>query len=116
MRILVPGLNATYTLKLDGNLTVNSLELIAILVTLRWANRNKLETIVIQTPCINSGKGQILREISIIISKKVDRNIDWCQSHCNVAGNEMADKAAKQAMDNGTVYSQRSLPHHKKVK
>ena len=27
----------------------------------------------------------------------VDLNIDWCPSHCNVAGNEMADKAAKQA-------------------
>ena len=83
---VVPDLLGTYTFKLDGNLTVFSSEL------LRWANRNKLEKLVIFTDSLssvqsmNSGKSrtrqdvpdQILREISIILNKEVDLDIDWC--------------------------------------
>ena len=106
---MVPELNATYKFKLDDNLTVYSSGLIAILMALRWANRNKLEKLVIYrlpefSTKQNSGKSrtrqdvldQILREISIIVNKKVDINKDWCPSHCNVAGNEMTDEAAKR--------------------
>ena len=84
-------------------------------MALRWAKKNKLEKFVILTDSlssvqsITSGKSrtrqdildQILREIGKILNIGLDINIDWCPSHCNVAGNEMADIAAKQAMDTG---------------
>ena len=124
---VIPEFNATYKFKLNDHLTVYSAELVAILMALRWANKNKLDNIVILTDSLssvqslNSGKSktrqdildQILREISLILDKKVTLNIDWCPSHCNVAGNEMADKAAKQAMDNGNVV--KLLPTAKEV-
>ena len=46
---VVPELNATYKCKLDDDLRVYSSELIAILMALRWANRNKQEKLVILT-------------------------------------------------------------------
>ena len=96
-------------------------------MSLKWANKNNLDKIEIFTDSLSSvqslypGKSrsrqdildQILREISLILNKKVDLNIDWCLLHCNVAGNEMADKAAKQAMDNGKVI--KLLPTAKEV-
>ena len=106
---------AKYKFKLDGNLTVYTSELLAILMALRWAKKNKLVKFVILTDSlssvqsINSGKSrtrqdildQILRDICKILDIGLDINIDWCPSHCNVASNEMADIAAKQAMDTG---------------
>ena len=41
------------------------------------------------------------REISILLNKEEELNIDLCPSHCSVAGNEMACKAAKQTMEYG---------------
>ena len=112
---VIPEFNAKYKFKLDGNLTVYTSELLAILMALRWAKKNKLEKFVILTDSlssvqsINSEKSrtrqdildQIIREIGKILDLGRDINIDWCPSHCNVAGNEMADIAAKQAMDTG---------------
>ena len=112
---VIPEFNAKYKFKLDGNLTVYTSELLAILMALRWAKKNKLEKFVVLTDSlssvqsINSGKSrtrqdildQIIREIGKILNLGLDINIDWCPSHCNVAGNEMADIAAKQAMDTG---------------
>ena len=40
-------------------------------------------------------------EISDIIQLGIILNIDWCPSHCNITGNELADTEVKKAIKSG---------------
>ena len=51
---VIPEFNAKYKFKLDKNMTVYTSELLAILMALRWAKKNKLEKFVILTDSLSS--------------------------------------------------------------
>ena len=47
---VIPEFNATYKFKLNDHLTVYSAELVAILMALRWANKNKANSTNLYPP------------------------------------------------------------------
>ena len=113
--MVVPELGLSYGFKLNQHLTVYATELIAILKALEWIKYNKPDHVVILTDSlssiqsIDSGKSrtrpdllaQVLINISDIIQLGIVLHIDWCPSHCNIIGNELADIEAKKATKSG---------------
>ena len=113
--MVVPELGLSYGFKLNQHLTVYATELIAILTAFEWIKNNKPDHVIILTDSlssiqsIDSGKSrtrpdllaQVLIEISDIIQLGIILHIDWCPSHCNIIGNELADIEAKKATKSG---------------
>ena len=113
--MVVPELGLSYGFKLNQHLTVYATELIAILKALEWIKYNKPDHVVILTislssiQSIDSGKSrtrpdllaQVLINISDITQLGIVLHIDWCPSHCNIIGNELADIEAKKATKSG---------------
>ena len=109
--MVVPELGLSYGFKLNQHLTVYAIELIAILKALEWIKYNKPDHVVILTDSLSSiqsidmGKSRtrpdllakVLIEISDIIHLGITLHIDWCTSHCDIIGNELADIEAKKA-------------------
>ena len=113
--LVVPELGLKFGYKLDKNLTVYATEMVAILKALEWIKHNRPDHVVILTDSlssiqsIDSGKSrtrpdllaQILINISEIINLDINLYIDWCPSHCDINGNELADTKAKEAANSG---------------
>ena len=111
--MVVPELGLSYGFKLNQHLTVYATELIDILKALEWIKYNKPDHVVILTDSlssiqsIDSGKSrtrpdllaQVLINISDIIQLGIVLHIDWCPSHCNITGNELADIEAKKQLN-----------------
>ena len=113
--MVVPELGLKYGYKLDKNLTVYATEMVAILKTLEWIKHHRPDHVVILTDSlssiqsIDSGKSRtrpdllakLLINISEIINLDINLYIDWCPSHCDISGNELADIKAKEAAYSG---------------
>lgn len=59
---------------------------------------------VIQALTGNKWKSKIILDIvKYIMTKKIQLHLWWCKSHIGIPGNELADKAAKDASDTGIL-------------
>ena len=111
----IPSIRHTQTYKLNEHLSIYTAELIAIQQALNWIIDNKPPKAAIITDSlsaltsIKTGHSNTRKDITdhlqILISQALNEGInlilDWCPSHCNITGNELADKAAKQALTTG---------------
>lgn len=111
----IPEINYTNRFKLNKNITIFSAELTAIIEALKWIKENKPQKVVILTDSLSAIQTlqvkqcnsrpdlilQILELIDQVIKNETILNIDWCPSHCNIAGNDKADEAAKIGSSTG---------------
>ena len=115
----IPEFQLTRKFKLNGQLSIFSAELTAIIEALKWVNTERPDKVVILTDSLSSirsirsgnsnSRPDLLIQINQLIDSIIRANIilymDWCPSHCNVIGNDLADEAAKA----GSSYG-RALP------
>ena len=113
----IPEYQLTRFFKLNGRVSIFSAELTAIIEALKWIRDNQPDKVVILTDSLSSiwalqsGKSNSRPDLIIKISSLIDevlRNktilyLDWCPSHCNIIGNDMADEAAKLGSSKGSV-------------
>ena len=125
---VIPTLNVTRKFKLHPDLTVYTAELIAIQNALQWILENNLDfkTAILTDSLsaiqsIQSGKSKtrqdildhVLYLIHCIIKRGLTIDIDWVPSHCNIHENELADAAAKSALNTGKSIN--LLPSHQEI-
>ena len=118
----------TRKFKLHPDLTVYTAEHIAIQKALQWILENNLDfkTSILTDSLsaiqsIQSGKSKtrqdildhVLYRIHCIIKRGLILDIDWVPSHCNIQENELADAAAKSALNTGKSIN--LLPSHQEI-
>ena len=117
----IPQYHITRKFKLNGQLSIFSAELTAIIEALKWVNAEKPDRVVILTDSLSSirairsgnsnSRPDLLIQINQLVDSIIRANIiiymDWCPSHCNVTGNDLADEAAKAGSSFGRELSLR---------
>ena len=112
---VIPELKITRSFKLGGDLSIFSAELVAIIEALKWVKENKPDKVVILTDSLSSIRAlksgnsnsrpdlilQVNTLVDAIVRENVILNMDWCPSHCNIVGNDLADEAAKTGSTHG---------------
>ena len=105
----IPDYQLCRSFKLNNNASIFSAELTAIIEALKWIRTNRPEKVVILTDSLSSiralrsgnsnSRPDLITKINLliddIIRNKIILYLDWCPSHCNILGNDMADEAAK---------------------
>ena len=105
----IPEFHLTRKFKLNGHLSIFSAELTAIIEALKWILSEKPDRVVILTDSLSSIRSiqsgnshsrpdliiQVNQLVDSVIRAKVILYMDWCPSHCNIFGNDLADEAAK---------------------
>ncbi|MCG8096109.1 MAG: reverse transcriptase-like protein, partial [Candidatus Thiodiazotropha endolucinida] len=116
---VIPSYRYSEKLKLNKDISIFSAELTAIIKALTWIRDNKPENVVILTDSLSAiqamkgldskSRPDMIMEINNLIDEilvhKIILNIDWCPSHCNVSGNEMADEAAGAGAQHGKPHN-----------
>ena len=117
----IPEFQLTRKFKLNGQLSIFSAELTAIIEALKWVNTERPDKVVILSDSLSSirsirsgnsnSRPDLLIQINQLIDSIIRANIilymDWCPSHCNVIGNDLADEAAKAGSSYGRALSLR---------
>lgn len=113
--------NFKLSLRLENTVCTMSAELEAILIALKYLERNQIEGAVILTDSksgcevIRSQLLEVERDepIQIIIEKATSQHtcIQWIPGHVGLAGNEIADNLAKAGLHSDEIVSNRILPH-----
>jgi ribonuclease HI len=114
----IPELNYVKTCKLNDGISTFSAELHAILEACEYFNNLSIlpPNIVIISDsksvlqALNAGgtknrfptQKHVLYIINEILSKNINLSLLWVPSHCNIRGNEIADRFAKKASSTGT--------------
>ena len=116
--LVIPALKVTKSYKLNKGISIYSAEMFAILQACSYINdlpnppsaaiiltdsKSSLQTLCNQR---RDSRQELQKEIQHlthqIITKGTDLTMHWIPSHCGIAGNEMADRAAKMAATIGT--------------
>ena len=112
---VIPSLDIREGFKCNSNLSIFTTEFIAIEHAINWITENNIPDSIIFTDSLSSvqallvGKSRIRPDkinqiLTLLDSAKSKGNviqIVWIPSHVGIAGNEMADFTAKNAMING---------------
>jgi len=111
------GVQASANVRISDNSTIIQAELTAILTALYIARQLGYFSITIHTDSLSAihllqqrtetDHKLLLKHIKKLLyefSEKGHVIINWVPSHVNIKGNELADKAAKDALENHTVF------------
>ena len=127
---VIPSLNVTRKYKLNENLTVlvYTADIIAIQKALQWILDNKFDFKMVilsdslsAIQSIHSGKSRtrqdvldhVLYLIHCVLKRGIKVDIDWVPSHCSIDENDLADVAAKSALNTGKIVD--LLPTHQEI-
>ena len=111
----IQSYQVTRKFKLNGNVSIFTAELTAIIEALKWVDQHKPDKVVILTDSLSSiraiksgnsnSRSDLLVQVNMLIDQvlraKTILYMDWCPSHCNVLGNDMTDIAAKEGSFKG---------------
>ena len=123
---VVPELKIKKQYRLPDNKSIHSAELIAILMVIEWLEDVRpLSTVILVDSMSalqsiqskeqkNDIVSDILFKLTILKYQGLDISFEWVPSHVNIAGNEMADKAAKRALDDPINIQVNYTPKEKK--
>ena len=112
---VIPALKYEFCARLSDNACVFDAELMGILKALQWLDSNPPFQCVILSDSLSAiqaiGSGEKLSaliceiryNVFMLQNKGVDISFAWIPSHVGIKGNELADKAAKSALNHSRV-------------
>jgi ribonuclease HI len=114
--LYVPSTNLKRSARLTDHISVYSTELFAIVTALFWSVSNNIKESVIFTDSLSSLKAiekadfksnHIIIDIYVILKRMFDKgfrvSLCWVPAHVGIAGNEVADGLAKEALDKEVI-------------
>ena len=124
--VVVPSKRIGFNRRTSDNLSVYTVEMLGVLVALKWVESSTVEKIVKELICTDSASVlasmrsfysssrqgllyEVLQSITRIVQQGRQIHFLWVPAHVGVKGNEKADKMGKKALEKEKIEMNISL-------